>query len=196
MTRNLSEEIGSVTPENLFAALDPKPLIQPGVIGKGAAETTYKRGSLMAKGADGKLHLLGSDVDDTGTYSGTGDGSTKKFTVINGGDPSSVLTEVKVDGTATTEYSYNPVTGEILFDTAPANSKAIAIKYSTGGGNADCVLADDTIVGTTNDENVLVYIRGNFNASALIYDEDYTITEADKDDLRKKGIILGNSQKP
>ena len=93
-----------------------------------------------------------------------------------------------------TAYSYNPVTGEILFDTAPANAAAIAIKYSTGGGNADCVLVNETVVGTTNDEIVLVFVSGNFNADALIVATGYTITEADKDELRKKGILLGASQ--
>ena len=196
MTRDLHEKIGEVSTENLFASLNPEPIIKPAVIKKGAASATYARGSLMAKGADGKLILLGSDVDATGTASATGDGSTKKFTVIEGGDPSSVLTEVKVGGTATTEYSYNPVTGEIVFDSAPANAASIAIKYSTGGGNADCVLVDETVVGTTSDENVLVYVTGHFNVSALIVDEDYSISEADKDELRKKGILLGNSQNP
>jgi hypothetical protein len=196
MTRDLHEKIGEVSTENLFASLNPEPIIKPAVIKKGAASATYQRGSLMAKGADGKLILLGSDVDATGTASATGDGSTVKFPVIVGGNPSSVLTEVKVGGTATTEYSYNPVTGEIVFDSAPANAAAIAIKYSVGGGNADCVLADDTVVGTSTDENVLVYVSGHFNASALTVAEDYTITEADKDLLRMKGILLGNSQNP
>lgn len=196
MTRDLHEKIGEVSVENLFAGLDPNPQLKPGTIAKGVAEATYKRGSLMAKRADGKLILLGSDVDATGTASATGDGSTVKFPVIVGGNPSSVLTEVKVGGTATTEYSYNPVTGEIVFDSAPANAAAIAIKYSVGGGNADCVLADDTVVGTTDDENVLVYVSGHFNVSALIVAEDYAITEANRDELRMKGILLGNSQNP
>ena len=193
MTRDLHEKIGEVTVENLFAGLDPIPQLKPGTIAKGAAEATYKRGSLMAKGADGKLSLIGSDVDATGTASATGDGSTVKFPVIVGGDPTSVLTEVKVGGTATTAYSYNPVTGEIVFDEAPANAASIAIKYTTGGGNADCVLAEDVTVGTTDDENVLVYIAGCFNEDALIVAEGYTISAADKDELRKKGILLGMS---
>ena len=196
MNRDLHEKIGSVDYEKLFAGMEPPAIVKSGTIAKGAAEATYTRGTLLAKGADGKLFLMGSDVDDTGTASATGDGSTKKFTVIDGGDPTSKLTEVKVDGTATTEYSYNPVTGEIIFDTAPANSKSIAIKYTTGGGGADCVLCDDVTVGTTSDENVAVYVTGCFNAAALIVDENYTLTEADKDELRKKGILLGTVQEP
>lgn len=195
-TRDLHEKIGSVEYEKLFAGMEPRAIVKPGTIAKGAAEATYKRGTLLAKGADGKLYLMGSDVDATGTASATGDGATKKFTVIAGGDPSSVLTEVKVDGTAVTAYSYNPVTGEIVFDSAPANGKSIAIKYTTGGGNADCVLCDDVTVGTTDDENVAVYVSGCFNEDALIMDEDYALTEADRDELRKKGILLGTVMEP
>ena len=196
MTRDLHEKVGEMAYEKLFAGLEPAPLVRGGVIAHGAAKAIYKRGSLMAKGGDGKLYLLGSDVDATGTASATGDGSTKKFTVIAGGDPSSALTEVKVGGTATTAYSYNPVTGEILFDSAPANAASIAIKYTTGGGNADCVLTDDVEVGTTSDENVTVYVTGNFNIGAVIVATGYTITEADKDTLRMKGILFGTVQEP
>jgi len=195
-TRDLHEKIGSVEFERLFAGMEPRAIVKPGTIAKGAAEATYKRGTLLAKGADGKLFLMGSDVDDTGTFSDTGNGSATEFDIIPGGDPHSVLTEVKVDGAAVTAYTYKPTTGKIIFDTAPANGKAIAIKYTTGGGGADCVLCDDVTVGTTSDENVAVYVSGCFNAAALIVDEDYTLTEADKDELRKKGILLGTVQEP
>ena len=61
MTRDLHEKLGAVTPENLFARLDPPALTGKGVIAHGAAAAEFKRGSLMAKGADGKLILIGSD---------------------------------------------------------------------------------------------------------------------------------------
>ena len=194
MTRDLHEKLGAVTPENLIAQLDPPALKRAGKVKRLGTAATLKRGTLMAKNAAGLLIVLGSDVDATGTASATGDGSTVKFTVINGGDPTSKLTEVKVGGTATTAYSYNPVTGEIVFDSAPANAASIAIKYSTGGGNADCILAEDIDVGTTAEENALTYYQGNFNEDALIVATGYTISEVDKDELRTKGIILGASQ--
>ena len=37
----------------------------------------------------------------------------------------------------------------------------------------------------------MVYVEGNFNEDALIVAEDYTITEADKDELRTKRIYIG-----
>jgi hypothetical protein len=71
---------------------------------------------------------------------------------------------------------------------------------TTAGSNetltADCVLTDDIEVGTAADENVLVYISGNFNEAALILATGATISEADRDELRKKGIILGTVQEP
>ena len=55
----------------------------------------------------------------------------------------------------------------------------------------DCILCDDIEVGTTDDENVVVYVEGDFNEAALTVDENYTITEADRDALRTKRIYLG-----
>lgn len=63
-----------------------------------------------------------------------------------------------------------------------------------GGGEGvtpDCILCDDTVVGTTDDENVVVYVEGDFNEEALIVADDYTITETDRDALRTKRIYLG-----
>ena len=61
---------------------------------------------------------------------------------------------------------------------------------------ADCILTDNIEVGTSADENVTVYITGDFNIDALTVAENYTITEADKDVLRTKGILLGTVQEP
>lgn len=193
MTRDLHEKIGSVIPENLFAGLEPSALKAAGTIAKGDAEATYVRGTLLAKGADGKLIVIGSDADE-GSFSATGDGTKTKFSLIDGGVIPTGIKEVKVDGTAVTAYTYNSVVGELEFEEAPGNTKAIAVTTLIGGGNADCVLAEDVTVGTENDENVLVYIAGNFNADELIVAEGYEISAADKDLLRMKGIILGTSQ--
>ena len=56
------------------------------------------------------------------------------------------------------------------------------------------VLVDDTDVGTTDDENALVFVSGHFNELALIVATGATITEDDRDALRGYGIMLGNSQ--
>lgn len=61
---------------------------------------------------------------------------------------------------------------------------------------ADCILTDDVEVGTADDENVTVYITGDFNIDAVTVASGYTITEDDKDALRMKGILLGTVQEP
>ena len=132
MTRDLHEKIGSVTPENLFAGLDPRALTKAGVLRKLGTAATLVRGTLLAKssgtGGDGKLVIFG-------TTAGTNETLT-----------------------------------------------------------ADCVLAEDVPVGTTNDEAALVYITGNFNEDELILASGASLTEADRDALRVRGILLGASE--
>ncbi len=55
----------------------------------------------------------------------------------------------------------------------------------------DCVLCDDTEIGTTAAVNAAVYTAGCFNADALTVKDSYDITEADKDKLRERGVYLG-----
>lgn len=54
---------------------------------------------------------------------------------------------------------------------------------------ADCILCDDTEIGTT-DTKVEVYTAGCFGLDKLTVTADYTITEADKDKLRERGIVF------
>lgn len=55
----------------------------------------------------------------------------------------------------------------------------------------DCVLCDDTDIGTATDVLVPVYTAGCFNPDTLTVKAAYTITEADRDKLRERGIYLG-----
>lgn len=55
---------------------------------------------------------------------------------------------------------------------------------------ADCILCDDVEVGTDADVTVPVYTAGCFDPEKVIVAESYTITEADKDELRKRGIVF------
>lgn len=132
MTRDLHEKLGSVTPENLIAKLDPPALKEVGVIRKLGTAGTLKRGTLLAKSSgsagDGKL---------------------------------------------------------VVFGTSAATNETLT---------ADCILVNDVDVGTTSDENALVFVSGNFNEDALILKSGASLTEADRTDLRMRGIILGGSQ--
>ena len=192
-TRDLHEKVGSFEYEKLFAGIDPPARVRGGVIAKGVAESTYKRGTLLEKGADGKLYLMGTNAGGTKTEEFNGDGATTTFTLAATVKPLQVKAVV---GTTETAVSYNAQTGVVTFSTAPASgTKNVKISYEAAGANSpDCVLTDDTTVGTTEDESVTVYISGNFNEDALIVASGYTITEADKDELRKKGILLGGVQ--
>ena len=188
--KNLRTKLGEMEYDGLIVELIPEVEVRGGKIRKLDAEATIKRGTILAKDADGKLIVLGSDIDDTGTFSATGDGSKKKFSLVSGGVTPSAVTEVKVDGTATTAYTYNKVTGELEFNEAPANTKTIAVKFVTGGGNADCILCDDVVVGTESDENVSVYTAGCFNLNKVHVATGYTISADDFDALRKYGIVF------
>lgn len=64
MSRDLHEKIGSVTPENLFAGLDPRALTKAGILRKLGTAATLVRGTLLAKSSgsagDGKLVIFGT----------------------------------------------------------------------------------------------------------------------------------------
>lgn len=60
------------------------------------------------------------------TQTFAGNGSTTAFTVT---DKPEKLIGVTVDGTATTEYSYDKSSGVLTFNTAPASGKAIIVTY-------------------------------------------------------------------
>lgn len=75
----------------------------------------------------------------------------------------------------------------VIFGTTAASNETLT---------ADCVLCDDIEVGTSNDENVAVYVSGDFNEAALIVATGATITEVDRDALRTKGILLGTVMEP
>ena len=132
MTRDLHNKIGAMTPENLFAGIDPRALTKAGVLRKLGTAATLVRGTLLAKssgsGGDGKLVIFGTTA-----------GSNETLT-------------------------------------------------------ADCVLAEDVEVGTSADENALVFITGNFNEDELTLASGASLTEADRDALRVRGILLGASE--
>jgi len=81
-----------------------------------------------------------------------------------------------------------------------AGDDKLVILGTTAASNetltADCILCDDIEVGTTNDENVVVYYTGSFNIDAVIVAANYTITAADKDALRVRGILLDTLMAP
>lgn len=59
-----------------------------------------------------------------------------------------------------------------------------------GTTTADCILCDDTEVGTDENVVVAVYTAGCFDTNKVIVADGYNITEADKDKLRERGIVF------
>lgn len=94
----------------------------------------------------------------------------------------------RVDGGAiaklTTAITY--VRGTLL---GKAEDTGLLSLYD-GTGTPDCILCDDTEVGAEEDVIVAVYKAGCFNPDRLTVAEGYTITEADKDKLRERGIVF------
>lgn len=58
---------------------------------------------------------------------------------------------------------------------------------------ANCVLAEDTEVGTEDNTVTIAYRTGHFNANNLTVAEGYTIKAADKEALRSAGILLSDA---
>lgn len=54
----------------------------------------------------------------------------------------------------------------------------------------DCILCDDTEIGTGADTPVTVYTAGCFDPEKVAMADGYTLTEADKDKLRERGIVF------
>lgn len=190
----LNEKIADVSFDGLISDIQPAAIVRAKSIKRLGEAGTLKRGTILAKGADGNLVTLGT-AGTAGTWTGTGDGSTTHFSLISSGVIPAALTEVKVDGTAvTTGWIYNAASGELVFDSAPANTKAIAVKTVAGEFEADCILCDDTAVGTSAEVVAAVYVSGCFDPDKTIVAEGYTLTAADYDVLRLKNILFKDAQ--
>ncbi len=70
----------------------------------------------------------------------------------------------------------------------------LVILGTTAGSNEtltpDCILCDDIDVGTSTDETAEVYYAGCFDPNKCTVASSYTVTEADKDALRVRGILF------
>ena len=114
----LRKKIGDMEFDGLVTDLTPHIQVSGGVIAKGAALTTYKRGTVLGMSEGGTLSI----------YDGT--------------------------------------------------------------GTPNCILCDDTDVGTEEDANVAVYISGCFNPNKVTLADSYELTADDIDQLRMRGIIF------
>ncbi len=75
---------------------------------------------------------------------------------------------------------------------AKTSENKMVVLGSDEGAVADCVLTDE-VDATTADADAIAYIQGDFNINELIVAEGYTISQADKDTLRTKNILIGRT---
>lgn len=89
--------------------------------------------------------------------------------------------------------------GTILAKAASGKMVILGTTITTGSGEnqktetppADCVLCDDIVVADAEDAPAVAYLSGHFNIDALKVKANYSITDADKDELRTKNILVG-----
>lgn len=179
----LNRKVGDMAYDKLIAGITPPVHVNSGTIRMLAVAAEYKRGTVLAKSSvDNKLVILGttaasaqSAVDPT--YAQTNDTDIvegKNYYTESGG----VYTLVN-----------NPVKGSLgsYYEMTDPGAPAVDAEVLT----PDCILCDDTNIGTEADVNVAVYTAGCFNKEALVVKSEYTLSESDKDKLRERGIYLG-----
>ncbi len=183
----LNRKVGEMAYDKLIAGITPPVHVSSGVIRKLAADAEYKRGTVLAKSSvDNKLVILGTTPADAvdavaPTYALTEDTALtagKTYYTRSGSEGSYVYTPVDTPDVANISTYY---------EMTDPGSSAVAAEVLT----PDCILCDDTNIGTEADVVASVYTAGCFNVAALIVSEDYTLKESDKDKLRERGIYLG-----
>ena len=82
--------------------------------------------------------------------------------------------------------------GTILAKSSKDNTLVVLGTEATDGETLtpDCILCDDTVVGTDADVSVSVYTAGCFNTNRVHVADGYTISATDFDTLRKYSIVF------
>jgi len=72
----------------------------------------------------------------------------------------------------------------------PSEDGTYTVLADATTGKANCVLADDADASGTESVTAVAYRTGHFNSKALIAAEGYALTQADREELRRGGILL------
>ena len=82
--------------------------------------------------------------------------------------------------------------GTILAKSSKDNTLVVLGTEATDGETLtpDCILCDDTVVGTDADVSASVYTAGCFNTNRVHVADGYTISATDLDALRKYSIVF------
>lgn len=175
MTKKLSETIAEVNYDHLVYSNDENIITSGVVVAAGQGE--LKRGTALAKTADNKMVILGTK-------------SEAGYIKVDSTTPGAL--KVVESSPSSGEIAVASVTPVVDDDYTPAANDYVLLQEA-GLYDADCILCDD-IDASTEDVETVAYIKGHFNADALILAEDYTLTENDKDTFRTKGILLSTIQ--
>lgn len=114
-------------------------------------------------------------------------GSMKYDGLITGINP-----PTRVDGGVIAQLSEAATypRGTVLAKDATSGKLYILGSSAPEGLTPDCILCDDTEVGTDEDVPVDVYTTGCFDPEKVTVADSYTITQADKDKLRAYNIVF------
>jgi len=74
--------------------------------------------------------------------------------------------------------------------TVLGKNEAGALSIYDGTTTPDCILCDEVAVGTEADVNAAVYTAGCFDPGKVTVADGYTLTAADIDELRMRGIVF------
>lgn len=195
----LDENLGSVSFDNLIHGNEPAALT--GHIKLASGQGKLLRGSVIAMtapGGDGIL--LGSDKNVSAIL----DVDTLEATFEKAGLDITKLKVYAEDGenpaTLTTDYTVTYEDGvlTITLKAAGALKDETSIRITCdltvdAMAKAKYILAEDTETGASTAVVGLAYKTGCFNANQLIVADGYTMTEANKEELRTLGIFLADA---
>ena len=117
-------------------------------------------------------------------------GEVEYDNLIVGLTPPKRVGACKIASTGSKEATYNRGT---VFAKSAKDGKLYILGSTAASGDtltADCILIEDVTMKASMDETVAVYLAGCFNPDKLTVKDSYTMTEADKDALRMRDIVL------
>ncbi len=174
MGKKLNEDIATIEYDNLFYSDDVKAIPAGVIVASGQGK--LKRGTLLSKNDDGKCCIHGT-LRPAGYVEVESD--TEGALKVVSSNPS------------TGEIAVASVTPVVNEDYTPAANDYV-IYQTEKLYEPDCILTDE-VDATSADADAIAYIQGDFNINELSVAEGYTISQADKDTLRTKNILIGRT---
>ncbi len=186
MANNLYRKVGEMDYDGLIANIIPQIQVSGGTITRLGAAATYTRGTVLAKSSiTHQLVILGTEAAAAVVAADAVYGITSDAAIVSG---KTYYTRSGSEGS----YVYTPVASPAVENiatyyeiTTPAVEAQDAEILTP-----DCILCDNEDIGISADVPVAVYTAGCFNTDKVTVADGYTMTEADKDKLRERGIVF------